>query len=206
MSADDQIRLFDDLPLPAGALPAGFALHPEFLSVDEETRLVALVRALPLQAAVYKGYTARRRVASYGGTFDFDAMRLRSAEPLVAALHPLRDRVAGWAGVAAAELVHTLVAEYAPGTPLGWHRDVPDFEDVFGVSLGATAVLRFRPYPPDTPRRADVRRLDVPPRSVYALRGPARWSWQYSVAPLDGWRWSITFRTARRTRGTPSAG
>ena len=56
--------------------------------------------------------------------------------PLIEALHPLRERVAHWAGVDAQALVHVLVAEYAPGTPLGWHRDVPDHEEVFGVSLG----------------------------------------------------------------------
>jgi alkylated DNA repair dioxygenase AlkB len=68
-----------------------------------------------------------------------------------------------------------LVAEYAPGTPLGWHRDVPDHEDVFGVSLGSTAVLRLRPYPPVAPKREDVVKLRAAPRSIYALRGPARW-------------------------------
>ena len=197
MPDDDQTALFDDLPVPADALPDGLVLAERFLSPDEETALVDLVRTLPLQAATYKGYTARRRVVSYGGTFDFDTMRLDAAEPLVAALHPLRDRVAGWAGVATAHLVHTLVAEYAPGTPLGWHRDVPDFEDVFGVSLGGSAVMRLCPYPPMTRPRADVRRVVLAPRSVYALRGAARWAWQHSVAPVDGWRWSVTFRTAR---------
>ena len=67
----------------------------------------------------------------------------------------------------------------------------------FGVSLGAPATLRFRPYPPDAPKRADVLKLTVEPRSIYALRGPSRWAWQHSAAPVEGLRWSITFRTAR---------
>jgi alkylated DNA repair dioxygenase AlkB len=95
-----------------------------------------------------------------------------------------------------------LVAEYAPGTPLGWHRDVPNFEDVFGVSLGSPAVLRWRPYPPMDPKPRDIVRLTVAPRSVYAMRGPARWQWQHSVAPVEALRWAITFRTpARRPPG-----
>jgi alkylated DNA repair dioxygenase AlkB len=53
--------------------------------------------------------------------------------------------VANWLGVDREQLVQVLVAEYAPGTPLGWHRDVPDFEAIAGVSLGNEAVLRFRP-------------------------------------------------------------
>ena len=200
----EQSALFDDAdaPVPEPALPAGL---PEgldyaagFLSVDEEAALVAVIRALPLEAAVYKGYVARRRVVSYGGSFDYDANRLRPTEPLVAALHPLRARVAAWAGLRADALVHALVAEYAPGTPLGWHRDVPDFEQVMGVSLGTPAVLRFRPYPPVAPKAQDVVKLVAAPRSVYRMRGAARWGWQHSVAPVAALRWSVTFRTARR--------
>lgn len=193
-----QTGLFDDLPPSPGALPAGLRYEAGWLSVAEEAALIDVVMRLPLQQAQYRKYTARRRVVSYGGPFDDDSLELRPAAPLTAELHPLRERVARWAGVPAEALVHALVAEYVPGTPLGWHRDVPDFEDVFGVSLGHAARLRFRPYPPEAPKRADILSLDVQPRSIYALRGEARWGWQHSVAPVQALRWSITFRTARR--------
>jgi alkylated DNA repair dioxygenase AlkB len=196
-----QAALFDDLPPAPGALPPGLRYEPAWLSAAEEAGLIAIVRQLPLQQARYKAYTARRRVHSFGGEFDYDSHELRPAAPLVDALLPLRKRVACWAGLPAAALVHTLVAEYAPGTPLGWHRDVPDFEDVFGVSLGSAALLRLRPWPPRQPTRADILRLPVEPRSIYALRGEARWGWQHSVAPVDALRWSVTFRTARRRAG-----
>ena len=183
-------------PLPAN-LPEGLAYEADFLSRDEEAALIALIRALPLHAAIYKQYTARRRVVSFGGSYDYDTNKLLPAQPLVPELQPLRARVARWAGVDPEALRHVLVAEYAPGTPLGWHRDVPEHEDVFGVSLGSTATLRFRRYPPVAPKRADVIKLRAAPRSIYALRGPARWAWQHSVAPVDELRWSITLRTAR---------
>jgi alkylated DNA repair dioxygenase AlkB len=198
-----QTSLFDPAQAPeplADALPAGLRYQAEWLSVAEEAALIELLQQLPLQAARYKQYTARRRVLSYGGSFDYDANRLQPTQDLIEALHPLRARVAAWAGLAPAALVHTLLAEYAPATPLGWHRDVPDFEEVFGVSLGSAAVLRLRPYPPLQPRRADIVRLQAAPRSIYALRGPARWQWQHSVAPVDALRWSITFRTAAAGR------
>ncbi len=196
-----QGALFDDLPEPAPQnLPEGLAYEPEFLSREEEQTLIALIRSLPLEAAKYKAYTARRRVVSFGGSYDYDANKLLPAQPLIEELHPLRARVARWAGVAPETLHHVLVAEYAPGTPLGWHRDVPDHEEVFGISLGSTAVLRLRPYPPVAPKRADVVKLRATPRSVYAMRGPARWAWQHSVAPVDELRWSITLRTARAAR------
>jgi alkylated DNA repair dioxygenase AlkB len=60
--------------------------------------------------------------------------------------------------------------------------------------------MRFRPYPPVQPKRADVVRLTLEPRSIYLLQGVARWRWQHSVAPTKSLRWSITFRTARRHR------
>lgn len=198
-----QVSLFDDdeaPPPPPAGLPPGLVYEPRFLSREEEAALIGLVTRLPLAAAQYKGYEARRRVVSYGGRFDYDANRLNPAEPLPAVLHPLRDRVAAWAGLDPLHLQHVLVAEYQPGTPLGWHRDVPDFEEVFGVSLGSMAALRFRPYPPDRPRRADIVRLMVAPRSIYALRGVARWGWQHSVPPVEALRWSITFRTLAQQR------
>jgi alkylated DNA repair dioxygenase AlkB len=192
-----QLALFD---MPAAPMPPGWRYAPDFLSADEEAALIGLMADLPLAAARYKSYTARRRVASYGGRFDYDANRLRPAQPLVEPLHGLRARVAQWMGVAPEKLAHVLVAEYPPGAPLGWHRDVPDFEDVVGVSLGSEAVLRFRPYPPVDPKRGDIVRVDVAPRSIYMMRGPARWDWQHSVAPGTGLRWSITFRTLARRR------
>ncbi|HEY8357094.1 MAG TPA: alpha-ketoglutarate-dependent dioxygenase AlkB, partial [Ramlibacter sp.] len=67
-----------------------------------------------------------------------------------------------------------------------------------GVSLHNDAVMRFRPYPPDAPKKADVLKLAVAPRSIYLLRGPARWEWQHSVAATKLLRYSITLRTARR--------
>jgi alkylated DNA repair dioxygenase AlkB len=192
-----QETLFADLAPSPGALPDGLAYQPEFLTRGEERQLIELVRQLPLQEAKYKEYTARRRVVSYGGRFDYDSNELLPSSELIEELQPLRARIATWAGLEPEELVHALVAEYSPGTPLGWHRDVPNFESIFGVSLGSDAVLRFRAYPPDRPRKEDVIKLKVAPCSVYAMRGAARWDWQHSVAPVEELRWSITFRTAR---------
>jgi len=192
---------FADLrPPSAPRWPDGLRYQPEFLSFTEEAELLRLVATLPLAQALYKEYTARRRVLSFGGGLDEDASeadRLAPKRPLIDALQPLRCRVAAWLGVAPGALVHAMVAEYRPGTPLGWHRDMPDFEAIVGVSLGTPATLRFRPWPPVAPRRADVLKLVVAPRSIYQMQGAARWGWQHSVAPTPELRWSITWRTAR---------
>jgi alkylated DNA repair dioxygenase AlkB len=184
--------------VPPPRLPEGMRYQEEFVAPEEERQLVAIAAAMPLREMQYKGYTARRRGASFGGSYDFDANRLEPAAPLPETLRPLRLRVARWAGLAAEDLVHALVAEYRPATPLGWHRDVPDFEDVIGVSLLSEAVMRFRPWPPDAARQAEILKLPVQPRSIYLLRGASRWAWQHSVSPTAALRYSITFRTARR--------
>lgn len=192
-----QSELFGD---PPPALPEGLVYETGFLAAEEEALLLRQIEALPLAPMRYQGYTALRRVVSYGGNYDFSAHRLQPADPMPAWLEPLRARAARWLGVPPGQFTQALVAEYRPGTPLGWHRDVPDFEDVVGISLGSEAVMRFRPYPPREPKRAGVLKLTLAPRSIYLLRGPARWAWQHSVSPTKTLRYSVTFRTASHRR------
>ena len=196
---ETQPDLFGD-PAPAPTLPAGMRYETDFLSAADEHELLRRIDALPLAPMQYQGYTALRRVVSYGGSYDFSRQRLEAAEPLPDWLDALRAKAGAWAGIDPAAFTQALVAEYRPGTPLGWHRDVPDFEDVVGISLLADATMRFRPYPPREPKRADVLKLVVVPRSVYLLRGPARWEWQHSVSPTKALRYSITLRTPSNRR------
>jgi alkylated DNA repair dioxygenase AlkB len=198
-ATDVQQALFQ----PDAWLPEGFRYQEGFLTVDEEQTLLAIIRTLPFQQAQYKEFTARRRVVSYGGRYDFSANELLPADAMPAWLHGLRDRAAGWAGLSPAGVDHALVAEYAPGTPLGWHRDVPDFEAIVGVSLGGSCRMRFRRYPPSKPARAELH-LDLAPRSIYTMQREARWNWQHSVSPTKELRYSITFRT-RRGNGAAGA-
>lgn len=192
-----QGNLFD---APADTEPRGLRYEPGFLSAREEALLLAQIAALPLREMRYKAYTARRRVISYGASYDFDEGVLLPSGPAPGFLAPLQAKAAAWAGLRPEAFTQILVAEYQTGTPLGWHRDVPDFEDIIGVSLASSALLRFRPYPPRRPSKAHIIKLLLEPRSVYLLRGPARWDWQHSVAPTDALRYSVTFRTPARHR------
>jgi alkylated DNA repair dioxygenase AlkB len=181
-------------------LPDGMRYEDEFLSRDEELHLIAYAQSLPLAEMNYKGYLARRRVVSFGGKYDYVANRLNEGPPIPPELDALRTRAGAWAGIAPESFTQVLVAEYREGTPLGWHRDVPDFEDVVGISLLSEASMRFRPYPPDVSRKADILKITVLPRSIYLLRGAARWEWQHSVPAVGQLRYSITFRTPRDRR------
>ena len=190
-----QAELFGALGENCAALPEGFVFQPEFISAEEERALLEEIERLPLAAAKYKQYTARRRIAYFGFGYDFTANRLGAAPPAPAFLGPLRDKVAAWMSLAPAALEQALVTEYRPGTPLGWHRDAPDFGRVAGVSLGGWARMRLRRYPrgKDTPIV-----LELAPRSAYQMQGAARWQWQHSIPATRELRYSITFRTLAR--------
>ena len=185
-----------DLFASGTPLPEGFTYESEFLSIEEETALLNVLKALPFKEAQYKEWVAKRRVVSYGGRYDFTHLALLPAPDIPDFLLPLRTKIAAWSGLAVAELQHAMIAEYSVGTPLGWHRDVPDFETIVGVSLAGSARMRLRPYPPRKGVRAALT-LDIEPRSVYIMRGPARWEWQHAISPTRELRYSITFRTRR---------
>jgi alkylated DNA repair dioxygenase AlkB len=191
-----QIGLFEER-----AGPPGFRYAPEFVSAAGEAALLEHITRLPFENARYKEWTANRRVVSYGGRYDFDAHELLPAQPVPPFLFDLRAGAADFAGVPAAELTHALIAEYRAATQLGWHRDVPEFELVVGLSLFGSARLRLRPYPHVAGRRARSLTVELAPRSIYTLSGEARWSWQHAISPTPGLRYSITFRSLRRGAG-----
>jgi alkylated DNA repair dioxygenase AlkB len=188
-------RMQHSLFAPVLELPEGMRYETGFLSPDEEAELLSALAALPLSEARYKEWTARRRIVSYGGRYDFSRHVLHPAPPLPPFLHSLRERVGGWCGIPAHRFTHALVAEYSEGTPLGWHRDVPNYEAIVGVSLSGQGRMRLRPYPPQTPGQRAAITLDLAPRSVYILQGPERWAWQHAISPTRELRYSITFRT-----------
>jgi alkylated DNA repair dioxygenase AlkB len=205
-----QVELFS-----ASRLPAGFVYEPEFVTTDDETALITVIQDLPLREAQYKQYTAKRRIVTYGGRYDFSSNELMPAGPIPEFLHPLRERIAQWTGIAVTDWNHALVAEYAPGTQLGWHRDVPEFEAIVGISLAGACRMRLRPYPPRKGRDPDALAFTIEARSVYSLRDDSRWRWQHAISPTKDLRYSITFRTmsaasrprarkAQSTHGTSS--
>ena len=186
-------------PRIAPELPEGFVYERDVITRDEEAALLSIIANLPLHEATYKEYTAKRRTVSYGGKFDYTKNVLNPTDPIPDFLIPLRDKMAQWVSLPADDFVHGLVSEYRPGTPLGWHRDVPDFEAIVGVSLGGTARMKLRPYKPGERNLVrDVIALDLEPRSAYSIRGVARWGWQHSIVATKEHRYSITFRTSRR--------
>jgi len=181
---------------PINELPEGFLYQPEFLSGAEEAELLHAIQTLPFTSFEFGEYTAKRRIVVYGWDYDFGSRHASETDPIPEWLWPLRARAAEFASVASEDLVEAVVTEYPSGAPIGWHRDVPQFGDVVGISLLSDCRMRFKP------REAEGKPVSITlePRSVYLLRGPVRWMFQHSIAAVKSLRYSITFRTLRNGR------
>jgi alkylated DNA repair protein (DNA oxidative demethylase) len=171
---------------------AGLSQAGAFVTPREEQMLIASIDAAELSPFRFHGWLGKRLTASYGWRYDFDDASFAPAEAIPDWLLPLRTKAARFAGLQPGELVQALLIRYDPGAGIGWHRDRPVFEHVFGISLGAPATMRFRRRKPDGFDRASAL---LAPRSIYHLTGEARHDWEHSIAAMEARRWSITFRS-----------
>ena len=186
--------LFPDLFEPP-KIP-GLSYRDDLLSRDEELSLIAGINATTLEPFRFQGWLGKRLTSSFGWRYDFDDARFGPTDPMPDWLLPTRGRAAAFAGLEPASLAQALLIRYDPGAGIGWHRDLPGFVHVVGISLGVSAPLRFRRL-----KAGEFDRVTVPlaPRSIYHLQGEARHQWEHSIAEMEETRWSITFRTLSDT-------
>jgi alkylated DNA repair dioxygenase AlkB len=162
------------------AVPDGFFYEPDFITFKEEAELLNHIHALPFEPYVHETYEAKRRVVGFHKS-NFPDFLL-----------PFILRVAQFAKVPENTIVHALVTEYSKGTPIGWHRDMPPYESVIGISLNSFAPFRLRRRNGAKWERTSVL---LAPRSIYMMSGESRSEWQHSIPPVEEERFSITFRT-----------
>jgi len=179
---------------PQPKLPEGFRYAPNVIDADTEAKLLAHVRALPFRDFEFQGFTAKRRVVSFGWHYDFDARQLRKADDIPSFLLELREHAARFASMEPTQLQHVLVMEYGPGAAIGWHRDKSVFGQIVGVSLLSPCTFRLRRAVDTTWERVS---LTAEPRSAYLLSGPAREEWEHSIPGVEQLRYSVTFRNIR---------
>jgi alkylated DNA repair protein (DNA oxidative demethylase) len=177
----------------------GLAYQDDFVTPDEERKLLELIEPLDFREIAMRGQTAKRTVRHFGLGYDYYRAELAPVEPLPEGLEWLRGRAAALIERDPAELAQVLVSRYPEGAGIGWHRDAPMFGSrIVGVSLGAPARMRFRRT---VKGEREVAAIDLAPRSAYVLSGKARWSWQHSIPPAKALRYSVTFRTLKRSGG-----
>ena len=195
-----------DMSFTAGSLfdasvPDGFDYQPDFITNDEEARLAEEMGRVEFSTFEMRGVVARRRVAFFGRSYDAaQALTL----PLPAFLMPLREKVAAWAGLEPSAFAMALINEYTPGTPIGWHRDAPQYDIVAGISLLSSCRMKFRAYVrpslPDlteTRRRTATYEIALERRSAYLMTGESRNGYEHHIPAVASLRYSITFRTLR---------
>jgi alkylated DNA repair protein (DNA oxidative demethylase) len=172
--------------------PHGLLTRTDFVTPEEAAGLLSRVATLPFRPFEYQGWLGKRETVSFGWRYDFNQARVEPAPPIPDFLLPLRERAAAFAGLAPAAFEQALVIRYGIGAGLGWHRDRPQFDRVFGLSLQSDTVLRFRRR---TARGFERFALDAPARSAYLLSGEIRHEWEHSLVPVTEPRFSITFRS-----------
>jgi alkylated DNA repair dioxygenase AlkB len=188
-------------PLFDVEVPDGFHYRDDFVTADDEAELVEGIARVEFSTFEMRGVVARRRVAFFGRSYGSGGA---VASPLPAFLVPLRDKVAAWADVDADAFAMALINEYRPGSPIGWHRDAPQYDIVAGISLLSACRMKFRPYirPGDRSsteggRRTATHEITLERRSAYLMTGESRNAYEHHIPAVSALRYSITFRTLR---------
>ena len=175
-----------------GLVPEGFRYEEDIISEADEAALAKSLATLDLKRFEFHGHLGNRRVTSFGLRYDYARRAVKVTDGFPAFVADLRNKVAKFAGRKVDEFQQGGVNEYPPGAGIGWHKDKPQFGVIVGVSLLATATMRFRRAEGTGWIRASQR---LAPRSIYILEGEARTAWEHSVPPVDALRYSLTFRT-----------
>ncbi len=194
--ANGDPTLFDG----SAQVPGGFIYRQNFVSEAEEQELIREIQKLQLEPFKYYQFTGKRRTASFGWQYEFGASEITAAPEMPLFLLPVRARAGKVFKIDPASLIQISIIEYSTGSPIGWHRDIPYFGIVVGVSLGAACRMRFRKYSRVRSKklnRDEVLSLELEPRSVYLMSGASREIWQHSIPPVKELRYAIMMRTLR---------
>jgi alkylated DNA repair dioxygenase AlkB len=183
----EQLALFS----PTTGAPEGLRYAAEFISPAIERELIGQVSGLPLKPFQFGAFEGKRRVASFGFRYDYTLRRMQGAGPIPGWLGPLIGMVEAFGGPST-RVQQVLCTEYDAGVGIGWHRDKPPFDGIFGLSLGSPCKFRFRKPAGEKWQRYT---LDAEPRSLYMMSGESRQLWEHSIPAVEAPRYSITFRT-----------
>ena len=179
-------------------LPPGLHYRDAFITEVEERAVLDAIDDIAFSDFEMRGVVARRRVAFFGESYD-----RMTAGPLPSFLLPLRASVAQWASIEAKAFAMALINEYRPGSPIGWHRDAPQYGIVAGISLLSPCRMKFRLYHSSAAtaqrsvRRSATHEIVLARRSAYLMTRESRMAYEHHIPPVAELRYSVTFRTLR---------
>jgi alkylated DNA repair dioxygenase AlkB len=197
MPEENGDRTLFDVP---AQVPDGFIYRQNFISEAEEQELMREIQKVSLEPFKYYQFTGKRRTASFGWQYEFGRSEVTAAPEMPPFLLPLRTRAGNVFNIDPNSLIQTSIIEYSTGSPIGWHRDIPQFGVVIGISLGAPCRMRFREYSRVRSKklnRDEVLSIELQPRSIYLMSGASRESWQHSIPPVKELRYAVMMRTLR---------
>lgn len=177
--------------------PSGLFYIPEFLTPEEEAGLLEHISIEAFEPFNHQGFIAKREIVFYGLQGGYKGRDSEGVQPVPEWLQPLRHRCANLIGLSEDELEMALVAHYPIGAGIGWHRDAPPFgPTVLGVSFRSDAQMRFRRF---VGEQEELFRINLERGSAYVMSGPSRSEWQHGMNPVTQLRYSITFRTVKKS-------
>lgn len=171
--------------------PKGLRYSHDFIFPEFERELVARIQALPLEPFQFGQFEGKRRGASFGWRYNYSTRQLEQAERIPAWLSDIVAAIESFGG-AGTEIRQVLCTEYEAGVGIGWHRDKPHFDRIFGLSLGSPCKFRLRRSVSSSWQRFT---LNTEARSLYMMSGDSRRVWEHSIPAVEALRYSITFRT-----------
>lgn len=178
--------------------PAGFEYLDDFISAEEEQRLLQTLTGIEFHPFVFQGYTANRKVVSYGYDYSFTNRNLSKGNEIPSEIDFLIEKVAQHLMLKKDDFAELLVTEYPAGSVINWHRDAPPFDIIAGISLLSDCIFKLRPQEKLRQTRGNIISTTVKRRSLYVMQGESRSEWQHSIAPVQNTRYSITLRTLRK--------
>jgi len=185
-----QLALFEERP-PG---PSGLKYVADFVSPEMEQELIARIARLPLKPFQFGAFEGHRQVKSFGFRYDYTLQKLTESDPIPDWLQAVARDVERSDQLPEGSIRKVLCTDYDVGVGIGWHRDKPHFDAVFGLSLASACKFRFRRRSGDKWERFA---LKAAPRSLYRMQGEARHDWEHSIPAVAQRRYSITFRTMR---------
>jgi len=154
-------------------LPLGLKIIEDFLSKEEEKSLLDKI-----ENGGWEGDGEKiRRVQQFGVRYDYKTHQVdheAKAPEIPKFLHFLIERISPFISTAIRQV---FVNEYVHHQGIGPHIDPPDTfgPEIFGVSLGSPAVMRF------SREEYDNVNVLLNPRSLLIMSGESRYLWKHEI-------------------------